>query len=154
MVLQKVESPIALIFLVQILGSYDVNNSKTKTLVAVKAIHNNTLQITLKQPTAYFLQIMADSIAFPLNQTVINQFGQTDWVNHAAGNGTGTGPVMVKEGDHNTKMVFVPNPHWYAAKTKLTEVDMLFVNDQSTAFKAYQAGQYIFVWTIALHDKV
>ncbi len=150
--LPEVKSPIALFFLGPILGSDDVSNSKTKTLVGVKAIDNNTLQITLKQPTAYFLQIMANSIAFPLNQTVINQFGQTDWVNHAAGNGIGTGPFIVKEWDHNTKMVFVPNPHWYAAKTKLTEVDMLFVNDQSTAFKAYQAGQYNFVWNIAPQD--
>src|SRR5947208_4717323 len=150
--LPEVKSPIALFFLGPILGSDDVSNGKTKTLAGVKAIDNNTLQITLKQPTAYFLQIMADSIAFPLNQTVINQFGQTDWVNHAAGNGVGTGPFIVKEWDHNTKMVFVPNPHWYAAKTKLTEVDMLFVNDQSTAFKAYQAGQYNFVWNIAPQD--
>ncbi len=150
--LPEVKSPIALFFLGPILGSDDVSNGKTKTLAGVKAIDNNTLQITLKQPTAYFLQIMANSIAFPLNQTVINQFGQTDWVNHAAGNGIGTGPFIVKEWDHNTKMVFVPNSHWYAAKTKLTEVDMLFVNDQSTAFKAYQAGQYNFVWNIAPQD--
>jgi oligopeptide transport system substrate-binding protein len=150
--LPEVKSPIALFFLGSILGSDDVSNGKTKTLAGVKAIDTNTLQITLKQPTAYFLQIMANSIAFPLNQTVINQFGQTDWVNHAAGNGIGTGPFMVKEWDHNTKMVFVPNPHWYAAKTKLTEVDMLFVNDQSTAFKAYQAGQYSFVWNLAPQD--
>ena len=150
--LPEVKSPIALFFLGPILGADDVSNGKTKTLAGVKAIDNSTLQITLKQPTAYFLQIMANSIAFPLNQTVINQFGQTDWVNHAAGNGIGTGPFIVKEWDHNTKMVFVPNPHWYAAKTKLTEVDMLFVNDQSTAFKAYQAGQYNFVWNIAPQD--
>jgi len=150
--LPEVKSPIALFFLGPILGSDDVSNGKTKTLAGVNAIDNNTLQITLKQPTAYFLQIMANSIAFPLNQTVINQFGQTDWVNHAAGNGIGTGPFIVKEWDHNTKMVFVPNPHWYAAKTKLTEVDMLFVNDQSMAFKAYHAGQYNFVWNIAPQD--
>jgi len=150
--LPEVKSPIASFFLGPILGSDEVNNGKTKTLAGVKAIDNNTLQITLKQPTAYFLQIMANSIAFPLNQTVINQYGQTDWVNHAAGNAIGTGPFMVKEWDHNTKMVFVPNPHWYAAKTKLTEVDMLFVNDQSTAFKAYQAGQYNFVWNITPQD--
>jgi oligopeptide transport system substrate-binding protein len=150
--LPEVKSPIASFFLGPILGSDEVNNGKTKMLAGVKAIDNNTLQITLKQPTAYFLQIMANSIAFPLNQTVINQYGQTDWVNHAAGNAIGTGPFMVKEWDHNTKMVFVPNPHWYAAKTKLTEVDMLFVNDQSTAFKAYQAGQYNFVWNITPQD--
>ena len=150
--LPEVKSPIASFFLGPILGSDNVSNGKTKTLAGVKAIDNNTLQITLKQPTAYFLQIMANSIAFPLNQTVINQYGQTDWVNHAAGSGIGTGPFMVKEWDHNTKMVFVPNPHWYAAKTKLTEVNMLFVNDQSTAFQAYQAGQYNFVWNITPQD--
>ena len=150
--LPEVKSPIASFFLGPILGSDEVNNGKTKTLAGVKAIDNNTLQITLKQPTAYFLQILANSIAFPLNQAVINQYGQTDWVNHAADSAIGTGPFMVKEWDHNTKMVFVPNPHWYAAKTKLTEVDMLFVNDQSTAFKAYQAGQYNFVWNITPQD--
>src|SRR3989440_4009994 len=150
--LPEVKSPIALFFLGPILGSDDVSNGKTKTLAGVKAMDNNTLQITLKQPAAYFLEIMANSIAFPLNQTVINQFGQTDWVNHAAGSGIGTGPFMVKEWDHNTKMVFVSNPHWYGGKTKLTEVDMLFVNDQSTAFKAYQAGQYNFVWNIGPQD--
>jgi oligopeptide transport system substrate-binding protein len=152
--LPEVKSPIALFFLGPILGSDDVSNGKTKTLAGVKAIDSTTLQITLKQPTAYFLQIMANSIAFPLNQTVINQFGQADWVNHAAGSAIGTGPFMVKEWDHNTKMVFIPNPHWYGGKTKLTEVDMLFVNDPSTAFKAYQAGQYNFVWNIGPQDLV
>ena len=150
--LPDVKSPIALFFLGPILGSDAVSNGKTKTLAGVKAIDNSTLQITLKQPTAYFLQIMANSIAFPLNQTVINQYGQADWVNHAAGSAIGTGPFMIKEWDHNTKMVFVPNPHWYGGKTKLTEVDMLFVNDPSTAFKAYQAGQYNFVWNIGPQD--
>ena len=150
--LPDVKSPIALFFLGPILGSDAVSNGKTKTLAGVKAIDNSTLQITLKQPTAYFLQIMANSIAFPLNQTVINQYGQADWVNHAAGSAIGTGPFMIKEWDHNTKMVFVPNPHWYGVKTKLTEVDMLFVNDPSTAFKAYQAGQYNFVWNIGPQD--
>jgi oligopeptide transport system substrate-binding protein len=150
--LPDVKSPIASFFLGPIAGSDNVSNGKTGTLTGVKAIDKNTLQITLKQPAAYFLQIMANSIAYPLNQTIIIKYGQTDWVNHAAGNGIGTGPFMVKEWDHNTKMVLVPNPQWYGAKTKLTEVDMLFVNDQSTAFKAYQAGQYNFVWNIGPQD--
>ena len=150
--LPVVKSPIASFFLGSIVGSDGVSNGKTVTLTGVKALNNGTLQITLKQPAAYFLQIMANSISYPLNQTIINQYGQTDWVNHAAGNGIGSGPFMVKEWDHNTKMVLVPNPHWYGAKTKLTEVDMLFVNDQSTAFKAYQAGQYNFVWNIGPQD--
>jgi len=147
--LPEVKSPIATFFLGLIVGSDQVNSGKTKILAGVKAVNDTTLQITLTQPAAYFLQIIADSIAYPLNQKVIDQYGQTDWVNHAAGSGIGTGPFMVKEWDHNVKMALVPNPKWYGAKTKLTEVDMLFVNNLSTAFKAYQAGQYAFTWNIA-----
>jgi len=150
--LPEVKSGIATLFLGPILGSDDVNSGKTKILQGVKAVDDSTLQITLKQPAAYFLQVLANSISFPLNQKIIKQYGQTDWVNHAAANGIGTGPLMVKEWDHNVKMVLVPNPHWYGAMTKLAEVDMLFVNDLSTAFKSYQAGQYAFVWNITPQD--
>jgi oligopeptide transport system substrate-binding protein len=150
--LPEVKSGIATLFLGPIVGSDAVNNGKTRVLTGVKALDNSTLQVTLKQPAAYFLQVLATSISYPLNQKVISQYGQVDWVNHAAGSGIGTGPFMVKEWDHNVKMVLVPNPHWYGKKTKLTEVDMLFVSDLSTAFKSYQAGQYAFVWNITAQD--
>ncbi len=150
--LPEVKSPIATFFLSNIVGANDVANGKTKILKGVQALNDTTLQITLTQPTEYFLDIMANSIAFPLNQNVINQYGQLNWPLEVAGNGVGTGPFMVKEWDHNVKMVFVPNPHWYGPKTKLTEVDMLFVNDPSTAFRAYQAGQYALTWNITAQD--
>ena len=148
----EVKSPIATFFLGNIVGANDVNNNKTKVLRGVQAINDTTLQITLTQPTEYFLEIMANSIAFPLNKNIINQYGQTDWPNHVAQNGVGTGPFMVKEWDHNVKMVLVPNPHWYGAKTRLKEVDMIFANDPSTAFKSYQAGQYAFDWSVTSQD--
>jgi oligopeptide transport system substrate-binding protein len=133
-------------------GANDVINGKTTVLRGVRALDDSTLQITLTQPAAYFLDLMATSFCFPLNEKVIGRYGQKDWVNHAAGNGIGTGPFMVKEWDHNVKMVLEPNPHWYGAKTKLTEVDMLFVSDPSTAFKSFQAGQYDFDWNITVPD--
>lgn len=152
--LPAVKSPIATFFLGNIVGANDVANGKSKTLKGVQALNDTTLQITLTQPTDYFLDIMANSIAFPLNQKVIDQYGEANWPNQVAGNGVGTGPFMVKAWDHNVKMVFVPNPHWYGAKTRLTEVDMLFVNDPSTAFRAYQAGQYAFDWNITPQDLI
>jgi len=150
--LPEVNSPIGSFFLGNIVGASDVASGKTKVLKGVQAVDDLTLQITLTQPTEYFLDIMANSVAFPLNQKVINQYGQTKWANNVAGNGVGTGPFMVKAWDHNVKMVLVPNPNWYGAKTKLTEVDMIFVNDPSTAFRAYQAGQYAFDWNITPQD--
>jgi ABC-type oligopeptide transport system substrate-binding subunit len=150
--LPEVQSPIATLFEGPIVGANEVNTGKTKVLAGVKALNDTTLQITLTKPTAYFLQVLATSICFPVNQKIISQYGQMNWANHAAGNGIGTGPFMVKEWDHNVKMVLVPNPHYYGTKTKLREVDMLFVNDLSTAFKTYQAGQYNFEWNILPSD--
>lgn len=148
----EVKSPIAAFFLGNIAGASDVANGKTKILKGVQAINNTTLQITLTQPAEYFLDIMANSIGFALNENVIDQYGEMNWPLEVAGNGVGTGPFMVKEWTHNSRMVLVPNPNWYGAKTKLKEVDMIFVNDPSTAFKAYQAGQYNFTWNITAQD--
>ena len=150
--LPAVESPIASLFLGNIVGASDLNSGKTTTMAGVKAINATTLQITLTRPTEYFLQVLASPISYALNANIIGQYGQTDWVNHAVGTGVGTGPFELKAWAHSTKMVLVPNPRYYGNKTKISEVDMNFVNDPSTAFKAYQAGQYNFVWNIAAAD--
>lgn len=151
--LPSLNSPIATFFESNIVGAMDVNSKKTTTLAGVKALNDQTLQITLTQPTPYFLEEATNFLYFPLNQTIIKQYGETDWPNHVAGSGVGTGPFMVKEWDHKVRMVLVPNPHYYGAKTKLTEVDMYFVNDLHTAYEAYQAKQYDFIWNITPTDQ-
>ncbi len=151
--LPEVKSGIASFFEANIVGADAVSSGKTRTLAGVKALDAQTLQITLTKPTPYFLEVLTNSLYYPLNEKIINQYGQTNWVNHAAGNGIGTGPFMIKEWDHSVKMILVPNPHYYGAKTRLSEVDMIFVNDPTTAFNAYRAGQYAFVWNITAQDQ-
>jgi ABC-type oligopeptide transport system substrate-binding subunit len=151
--LPAVGSPIASFFAAPIVGSDEVASGKSKTLAGVKALDDQTLQVTLKQQTPYFLAALTTSVFYPLNQKVIEQFGQTNWTQHVADAGVGTGPFMVKEWQHDVRMVFVPNPHYYGSKARLSEVDMYFVNDPSTSFKAYRAGQYDFVWNITPADQ-
>jgi oligopeptide transport system substrate-binding protein len=151
--LPSVNSPIASFFESPILGSDAVSNGKTKVLAGVKALDDHTLQVTLAKPAPYFLEDLTTPLFYPLNQRVIEQYGDKNWVQHIAGSGIGTGPFMIQEWDHNVKMILVPNPHYYGPKTKLTEVDMYFVNDPSTAFKAYRANQYNFVWNIDPTDQ-
>jgi oligopeptide transport system substrate-binding protein len=152
--LPAVKSGIATFFEANIVGSADVNSGKTMTLAGVKALDAQTLQITLTQPTPYFLEVLTNSLYFPLNKNVIDQYGQANWIQHAAGNGIGTGPFMVKEWDHNVKMVLVPNPYYYGPKPRLTEVDMSFVQNPSTAFEAYRAKQFDFVWNLTTDDQL
>ncbi len=151
--LPAVNSPIASFYEQSIVGANALSSGKAKTLTGVKALDAHTLQVTLTQPTPYFLEVLTTALFFPLNQKIIEQYGDKNWPQQAAGNGVGTGPFMVKEWDHNVKMVLVPNSHYYGGKTKLTEVDMYFVNEASTAFKAYRAGQYNFVWNLTPTDQ-
>lgn len=152
--LPALKSPIAPVLEGSIVGAQDVINGKTTTLAGVKAVDDHTFQVTLTQPTAYFLQVLTVNLFYPLNQKVIEQYGQTSWIDHATGSGIGTGPFMMKQWNHNGQMIFVPNPHYYGAKTKLSEVDMYFVKDPATAFKSYQAGQYDFVWGLTPNDQL
>src|SRR6266480_353641 len=135
-------------------GASDVTSGKATILRGLKAIDDHTLQITLTQPSDYFLKALTNPLFFPLNQKVIEQYGQKKWIQYVANNGAGTGPFQLKEWDHNIKMVFTPNPHYYGNKTKLKEVDMIFVNDPATAYTTYRAGQYDFVWGLTPDDQV
>jgi oligopeptide transport system substrate-binding protein len=151
--LPEVKSGVASFFEANIVGANDVNAGKTKTLAGVKALDDQTLQVTLTQPTPYFLEELTNSLFFPLNRQIIEKYGQAGWSNHVAGNAVGSGPFMIKEWNHKVEMILVPNPHYYGPKTKLTEVDMFFIADPPTALKAYEAKQYDFVWNITPQDQ-
>ena len=150
--LPEVRSPVAAFLEQPIKGASDVSSGKKKTLSGVRALDDQTLQITLTGPTPYFLQVLTNPLFFPLNPHLIESYGQHDWVSHAVGSPIGSGPFFLKEWDHNVRMILAPNPHYYGAKTRLTEIDMVFVNDPSTAYKEYKAGQYDFVWNIQQAD--
>ena len=151
--LPEVSSPVALLFEGPIVGANDVSNGKAQTISGLKAINDQTLQVTLSRPTPYFLAELTNSIFFPLNQQVLDNYGSQEWDQHVAGKGVGSGPFMVKEWQHNVKMELVPNPHYYGNKTRLTTVDMRFINDPTVAFKASRAGQYDFIWGIDPTDQ-
>ena len=152
--LPAAKSPIAPVLESSIVGANAVLSGKTTTLSGTKALDDQTLQVTLVHPTAYFLQLLTVSLFYPINQKLINQYGQSDWVNHVAGSGAGTGPFMVKSWQHGVKMVLLPNPNYYGAKTRLKEVDMTFVHDDPTAFKGYQANQFDFVDNLTATDQL
>ncbi len=152
--LPQLDSEIAPTLEAPIVGASDVTSGKATILRGLKAIDDHTLQITLTQPSDYFLKALTNPLFFPLNQKVIEQYGQKKWIQYVANNGAGTGPFQLKEWDHNIKMVFTPNPHYYGNKTKLKEVDMIFVNDPATAYTTYRAGQYDFVWGLTPDDQV
>ncbi len=77
--LPAVKSPVAKFFEGRILGADAVSAGKSTVLKGVKAINASTLQVTLTQPTPYFLAELTNSVFFPVNKQMIDQYGQSDW---------------------------------------------------------------------------
>src|SRR6266567_8286212 len=69
--LPAAQSPIAPVLEEAIVGAKNVNSGKSKVLEGVKALDDQTLQVTLVRPAAYFLQLLTVSLFYPLNQQII-----------------------------------------------------------------------------------
>lgn len=151
--LPSIGSDDALFYEGAIVGASDVKSGKARTLAGVKALDNYTLQVTLTQPTPYFLSELTDPVFYPVNQKLIERYGQNNWTQHVIGSGVGTGPFIVKQWEHNVKMIFAPNPYYYGHKTRLTGVDMYFVNDPSIAYETYRANEGDFIWGLTQGDQ-
>lgn len=150
--LPEVASPDASTLEAPIMGANAVSNGKASSITGLKALDAHTLQVTLTQPTPYFLATLTNSLFFPLNQKVIEHYGQKNWTQYAATAGVGTGPFKIKTWEHDVQMILIPNPYYYGKKTSLAEVDMIFVNDPATAYQFYRAGHFSLMWNIAPND--
>lgn len=151
--LPQTQSPDAALYMGMIVGARAVMAGKTTTLAGVRALNSQTLQITLTQPTPYFLQLLTNPIYFPLNEQVINAYPQGNWASEVAGNGVGAGPFMVQSWTHSFKMTLVPNPYYYGSKPRLTAINIVFASDASAAFQTYRAGGYSLMWNISPSDQ-
>jgi len=111
----------------------------------VSAPDDKTVVVQLNTPAAYFLDVLALWIAVPVQEKWITSPNATEAENYVS-----SGPFMLKEWTHNSKLVIVPNPKWTAGPgPTLTEVDMSMLNDPATAQASYEAGDLDMVLTPA-----
>jgi oligopeptide transport system substrate-binding protein len=114
--------------------------------VGFSAPDAHTIRVTLKSPTPFLLQILADHYAWDtIPIKVLLKYGalderSTQWTR--PGNFAGNGPFMLKEWIPQEKIVVVRNPHyWNAAKVKLDEVDFLPTEDIPAEERMFRSGQ-------------
>lgn len=113
--------------------------------VGVKTIDDKTLEITLANPTPYFLQLLDHYSMFPVHRTTIEKFGGaaergTRWTR--AGNFVGNGPFTLKQWDLNKVVVIEKNPSYYdAGKVHLKEIRFYPTENTSTEERMFRAGQ-------------
>jgi oligopeptide transport system substrate-binding protein len=107
--------------------------------LGLKALDDNTFQVTLAQPDPAFVWLAAMPAAAPVRQDIVKKSGDK-W---AASPDTlvTNGPFKVTEMVSNDHITVVPNPHYWGAKPTLTSINFQVVHDGAAALAKYKNGQ-------------
>ncbi|MBI3673123.1 MAG: peptide ABC transporter substrate-binding protein [Rhizobiales bacterium] len=123
-----------------VLNAEEINGSKAKAEdLGAKAIDANMLEVTLKGPTPYFLEMLTHQAMYPVSKANIEKFGD-DFVK--AGNLVSNGAFTLVENVPNDHIKIVKNPKFFdAGNVKLDAVNYIPVEDRAAGIKRYQAGE-------------
>ena len=109
----------------------------------VAAPDDKTFVVTLAHPAAYFVYIATLYGTVPMQKSWTETPDFTEAKNYQA-----SGPMMMKEWQHNSKIVLVPNPNWnpeisadFGGAPTIDEVDYSMITDPSASLAAYEADE-------------
>ena len=123
-------------------------NTGTGTVdeVAVKAIDDKTLEVTLAAPTGYFLELTAFYTYYPVNKAVVE--ANAEWANKPETH-ISNGPFKMTTWEHNAKIILEKNANYYNAEAiKLDGIDFDIIEDENTAWQKYEGGEYDILATL------
>lgn len=108
--------------------------------LGVKAIDDTTLEITLEQPTPYFLGALTHYTAYPLPKHIVEAKGG-DWVQIE--NIVTNGPYKPIEWVPGSHVTTTKSDSYYdAASLKIDGAKFFTLEDESAALKRYRAGEF------------
>ncbi|SNT47207.1 oligopeptide transport system substrate-binding protein [Bacillus sp. OK838] len=121
-------------------GGEAYNSKKGKEEdVGVKAIDDLTLEVTLEQPTPYFLDLTSFYTFYPIDKKV--QEENPKWALDAKTH-VSNGPFKLTEWKHKESLKIEKNENYYDKdKIKLDAVNFALIEDENTAWQMYQSGE-------------
>ncbi len=107
--------------------------------VGVRAVNPTTLEVTLEQPTAYFLYLTTFYTLYPVPKEAIERHG-ADWTK--PGKIVSNGPFRLTEWVPQQTLVLEKNPtYWDVKSVALDRVVFDPTTDVNTVVKQFQAGE-------------
>lgn len=114
--------------------------------VAVKALDDKTLEVTLESPTAYFLDLCSFYTYYPVNKAVVES--NPDWAKDPS-TYVSNGPFTLESWEHNAKIKLAKNENYYDKDSiKLDGIDFDIIEDENTAWQKYEGGEYDILVTL------
>jgi len=107
--------------------------------LGISMLDEFTLQITLTGPTPYFLGLLAQPIAYPVNRRNLEQHGDQF---SRPGNLVSNGAYVLTQWTPRVEIVLQRNPAYReAGQTLIERVHYLPIEDHSTEVKSFRAGE-------------
>jgi len=105
-----------------------------------KALDDNTVKFTLKEPVAFFPALLAVPTYFPVHPAYKPDEIDSD---QTAG---GAGPYKIIKWTRDVELVLESNPYWFAGMPKTKQVIVKFYKDATALRMALEAGEVDIAW--------
>jgi oligopeptide transport system substrate-binding protein len=106
--------------------------------LGIKAIDDYTLEVTLENPTGFFLALTTSFFYMPENEKVVS--ANKEWTLKGE-TYVGNGPFKLQEWRPKDRIVIVKNPLYRdAARIKLDKIEFRILTDANSTLATYEAG--------------
>ena len=123
---------------------------KAPETLGMKAVDDATLEVTLTQPNAAFLAMLAHPSLVPIDKVLVNRFGE-QWTKpeHIVT----SGPYKLSAWVVNERIVAERNPrYWDNEHTVINKVTWLPIHSEAADVNRYKAGEIDIVYTVPINQ--
>jgi peptide/nickel transport system substrate-binding protein len=116
-----------------------VNVSMYRAISKVEALDRHTVRFTLKEPFAWFLDMIANPMAGAIiARECVEKFGDLKKVESVVG----TGPWMLERWEPNVRLAYVRNPNYFVSGLPYADgVDVLIDKDPASRLATWLSGK-------------
>lgn len=113
--------------------------SKDFNLVGIRSPSDLQLEITLRNPTPYFLELVSGASFYPLHEEKVSALKDQAF---KAENLVGNGPFVLTAWKHKQKLILTKSPSYArASEIKLERAEIYPIESFKTALNMYEAGE-------------
>jgi peptide/nickel transport system substrate-binding protein len=117
------------------------NRAALEAVDKIEAVDKYTVKFTLKEPNAWFLDLLAQTSMWIIAKECVEKFGDLKKVESVVG----TGPWMLERWEPNVKLVYTRNPNYFIPGLPYTDgVELVIDTDPSSRLASWLAGKYDF----------
>ena len=128
-----------------IVGAFAAVNGASLDEVGVTALDDYTLEVKLETPTDYIVSLLSFYHFLPTKQSAVEAGPDGAWAKDPA-KVVSNGPFTLTSYTIGGGLTLVKNPeYWNAAEVKIDRIEGKFIDEQSTAYQAYQSGELDFL---------